>query len=67
MTDNMSVDDSNDLKITATPDTVVDYTQSVKLSLTATESFPSKGFTFEWKCSKYNDRFATEHLKLVCL
>ncbi|XP_044057560.1 polycystic kidney disease protein 1-like 2 isoform X2 [Siniperca chuatsi] len=47
---NMSIDDSNDLKIIATPDTLVDYTQSVTLSVTGTESLPSKGLTFEWKC-----------------
>ncbi|XP_070762062.1 polycystin-1-like protein 2 [Enoplosus armatus] len=49
-TANMSVDDSNDLKIIATPDALVDYTQSVTLSATGTESLPSKGLAFEWKC-----------------
>ncbi|KAK5935294.1 hypothetical protein CgunFtcFv8_020669 [Champsocephalus gunnari] len=41
---------TNDLKITAAPDTVVDYSQSVTLSATGTESLSSKGLTFEWKC-----------------
>ncbi|XP_036950669.1 polycystic kidney disease protein 1-like 2 isoform X1 [Acanthopagrus latus] len=43
-------DDSHDLKMIATPDTLVDYTQSVTLSTTWTESLPSKGLTFDWKC-----------------
>ncbi|KAM7014972.1 polycystin-1-like protein 2 [Tautogolabrus adspersus] len=47
---NKSVEDSNELKIIQTPDSVVDYTQSVTLSVTGTESLPSKGLTFEWKC-----------------
>ncbi len=48
----MSVDDSVDLKIVAAPDTLVDYTHSVTLSATGTESLHSKELTFEWKCSK---------------
>lgn len=64
-TGNMSVYDSSGFKIIATPDTVVDYTQSVTLSVTGTESLPSKGLTFEWKCSKYNYEFTTENFKLV--
>lgn len=51
----MSVDDSTDLKIIATPDTLVDNTRSVTLSVTGTELLPSKGLIFEWKCSKYNN------------
>lgn len=54
-TGNMSVDDSTDLKIIATPDTLVDNTRSVTLSVTGTELLPSKGLIFEWKCSKYNN------------
>ncbi|XP_068452137.1 polycystin-1-like protein 2 [Clinocottus analis] len=46
-TGSVSVDN---LKITATPDTLVDSTQSVTLSVTGTESLASKGLTFEWKC-----------------
>ena len=46
----MSIDD---LKITAAPDAVVDNTESVTLSVTGTESLPSKGLIFEWKCGKY--------------
>ncbi|XP_051235467.1 polycystic kidney disease protein 1-like 2 isoform X2 [Dicentrarchus labrax] len=48
-TDNMNVEDSNDLKIIATPDTVVEYNQSLTLSVTGTD-LPSKGLTFEWNC-----------------
>lgn len=61
----MSVDDSDDLKIIATPDTLVDYTQSVTLSISGTESLPSKGLTFEWKCGKHNNYFTAEHFKCV--
>ncbi|KAM9366988.1 polycystin-1-like protein 2 [Symphorus nematophorus] len=46
-TGNMSGDN---LKITATPDTLVDYNQTVTLSLNGTESLPRKGLTFEWIC-----------------
>ncbi|XP_032371632.1 polycystic kidney disease protein 1-like 2 [Etheostoma spectabile] len=46
-TGSVSIDD---LKITATPDTLVDYTQSVTLSVTGTESLSSRGLTFEWRC-----------------
>ncbi|KAI3377913.1 hypothetical protein L3Q82_009040 [Scortum barcoo] len=49
-TGNMSVDNSTDLRIIATPDTLVDYTQSVTLSVNGTESLSSKGLTFEWTC-----------------
>ncbi|XP_076592785.1 polycystin-1-like protein 2 [Chaetodon auriga] len=48
-TGNMSVDDS-DLKITASPDALVDASQSVTLRLSGAESLPSKGLAFEWKC-----------------
>ncbi|XP_042342348.1 polycystic kidney disease protein 1-like 2 [Plectropomus leopardus] len=47
MTGSVSIDD---LKITATPDTLADYSQSVKLSVKGTESLPEKGLTFEWRC-----------------
>ncbi len=53
-TGNISTDDAVKLKIITAPDTLVDYTQSVTLSAAGTESLPSKGLTFEWKCSKYN-------------
>ncbi|XP_040894682.1 polycystic kidney disease protein 1-like 2 [Toxotes jaculatrix] len=46
----MSVDSSVDLKIMTAPDTLVDYAHSVTLSVNGTESLPSKGLTFEWKC-----------------
>ncbi|KAM7424150.1 hypothetical protein PAMA_000478 [Pampus argenteus] len=58
-TDDMSVDD---LKINATPDSLVDYTQSVTLTLTRNESLPSKGLAFEWKCSKYNYNYKKQLL-----
>lgn len=61
----MSVDDSADLKIIATPDTLVDNTRSVTLSVTGHELLPSKGLIFEWKCSKYNNEFTTEHVECV--
>lgn len=51
----MSVDDSYDFKIIATPDTLVDSTQSVTLKVNGSESLTSKGFIFEWTCSKYNN------------
>lgn len=50
----MSDSDSGDLKIIATPDTLVDYTQRVTLTVTGTESLPSKELAYEWECSKYN-------------
>nr|XP_020466514.1 polycystic kidney disease protein 1-like 2 [Monopterus albus] len=50
MTDHISVDNSTGLKIIATPDTLVDYNQSVTLKVNGTESLPSKGLAFEWTC-----------------
>ncbi|KAF3686447.1 Polycystic kidney disease protein 1-like 2 PC1-like 2 protein Polycystin-1L2 Precursor [Channa argus] len=41
---------STDLEIIATPDTWVEYNQTVTLRATGAESLPSKGLTFEWKC-----------------
>lgn len=41
-----------DLKIVKTPKILVDYTQNVTLNVSGTESLPSEGLTFEWKCSK---------------
>ncbi|XP_029281679.1 polycystic kidney disease protein 1-like 2 [Cottoperca gobio] len=46
-TGSVSIDD---FKITAIPDTLVDYTQMVTLNVTGTESLPSQGLTFEWTC-----------------
>ncbi|KAM8893485.1 polycystin-1-like protein 2 [Spinachia spinachia] len=40
----------NSLKITATPETLVDFTQSVSLSVSETESMALKGLVLEWKC-----------------
>ncbi|XP_039867914.1 polycystic kidney disease protein 1-like 2 [Simochromis diagramma] len=48
--DNVSDSDSADLKIIATPDTLVDYTQRVTLTVTGTESLPSKELAYEWEC-----------------
>ncbi|XP_034536196.1 polycystic kidney disease protein 1-like 2 [Notolabrus celidotus] len=47
---NESAEESVDLKIVKTPDSLVDYNQSVTLSVSGTESLPSKGLTFKWKC-----------------
>ncbi|XP_069030569.1 polycystin-1-like protein 2 [Embiotoca jacksoni] len=49
-TGNTRVDNSTDVKIIATPGTLVDYTQSVTLTVTGTESLPSKRLAYEWKC-----------------
>ncbi|XP_023129023.3 polycystic kidney disease protein 1-like 2 isoform X1 [Amphiprion ocellaris] len=46
----MSDNDSGNLKIISTPDTLVDYSQSVTLTVNETESLPTKGLAFEWKC-----------------
>lgn len=51
----MSVDDSIKVKIIATPNTLVDYSQSVTLSMTQTELLPSRGLMFEWECRKYHN------------
>ncbi|XP_041634961.1 polycystic kidney disease protein 1-like 2 [Cheilinus undulatus] len=48
---NQSVEEPVDLKIIVTPDSVVDYSHNVTLSVTGAESLPSKGLTFEWQCS----------------
>ncbi|KAK2854028.1 hypothetical protein Q5P01_006689 [Channa striata] len=48
-TGNMSVN-STDLKIIATPGTLVEYNQTITLRATGTNSLPSKGLTLEWKC-----------------
>ena len=63
----MSDDDSYDLKINATPETLVDYNQSVTLTVNGSDSLPSEGLTFKWECSKYNNCLTTEHFKLVSL
>ncbi|XP_053175168.1 polycystic kidney disease protein 1-like 2 [Scomber japonicus] len=51
-TDDMSDDDSYDLKINATPETLVDYNQSVTLTVNGSDSLPSEGLTFKWQCKK---------------
>ncbi|XP_017296853.3 polycystic kidney disease protein 1-like 2 [Kryptolebias marmoratus] len=49
--DNMTADSSTDLKIIASPDTLVDRTQSVTLTVPGADSLHSKkGLDFEWKC-----------------
>ncbi|XP_076743594.1 polycystin-1-like protein 2 [Maylandia zebra] len=55
--DNVSDSDSADLKIIATPDTLVDYTQRVTLTVTGTESLPSKELAYEWECNKKEPGF----------
>jgi len=63
----MGVSDATDLKITASPENVVDHTQNVTLKLTGVESFPSNGNAFEWKCSKSNnDLLTTVSFVLIC-
>lgn len=60
-TDDMSVDNSTDLKVIATPNALADYTHNVTLNVTGTESLPSKGLSFEWKCSKYSTSLTSSH------
>ncbi|CAJ1049631.1 polycystic kidney disease protein 1-like 2 [Xyrichtys novacula] len=69
---NESTEESVDLKITATPDTVVDYTQSVTLNISGAESLPSEGLTFKWKCRgnckcKNRTRGETHVIESSCL
>lgn len=46
---------SSDLKIHASPDSLVDWTQRVTLTGLGVDSLHSKqGLDFEWKCSKLN-------------
>lgn len=53
--DNMTADGATDLKIIASPDTVVDQTQSVTLTGAGAGSVHGKtALDFEWKCSKLN-------------
>ncbi|XP_019954244.2 polycystin-1-like protein 2 isoform X2 [Paralichthys olivaceus] len=49
-TDDTSVDDSPDLEITAAPDTLTNYAHSVTLTVNGTESIPSEGLAFAWRC-----------------
>ncbi|XP_029000907.1 polycystic kidney disease protein 1-like 2 isoform X2 [Betta splendens] len=46
----MSVSNSTALRIAASPDPVVDYSQTVRLTAAGAESLPTEGLTFEWKC-----------------
>ncbi|KAM9860546.1 polycystin-1-like protein 2 [Aulostomus maculatus] len=41
---------SYDLKISATPDPLADYTQNVTMRINGSESLPSKGLFFKWSC-----------------
>ncbi|XP_075878911.1 polycystin-1-like protein 2 [Nelusetta ayraudi] len=45
-----SVEDSVHLKVMATPEMLFDNSQSVTLTVHGTESLPSKGLIYEWKC-----------------
>lgn len=56
----MSVDDSIKVKIITTPDTLVDNSQSVTMSVTQTELLPSRGLVFEWKCRKYSNELTSD-------
>lgn len=49
----MSVSNSTGLRISASPDSVVEYNQTVRLTGTGDDSFLAEGLTFEWKCSKF--------------
>lgn len=63
----MSDHDSADLKIIATPDTLVDYTQRVTLTVTGAEALPSKELAFEWKCSEYvSNSLTTPNFLVFC-
>ncbi|XP_077374484.1 polycystin-1-like protein 2 [Festucalex cinctus] len=46
----MRNDESYDLKVISTPESVVDFTQNVTLSINGSVSLPSKGLEFKWKC-----------------
>lgn len=59
-TGNISVDESIKVKISATPDTLVDNSQSVTLSVTQTELLPSSGLKFEWDCRKYSNELTSD-------
>ncbi|XP_053283068.1 polycystic kidney disease protein 1-like 2 [Pleuronectes platessa] len=50
MTDDTSGADSPNLKITAAPASVINYANIVTLTVNGTESLPSKGLTFAWRC-----------------
>lgn len=45
---------SYDFKVISTPESVVDYTQNVTLSINGSVPLPSKGLEFKWKCSKFH-------------
>ncbi|KAM9408292.1 LOW QUALITY PROTEIN: polycystin-1-like protein 2 [Pholidichthys leucotaenia] len=46
-------DDSTEIKIIATPDALVDYTQSVTLAVVGAESLSDKEFEFQWTCNPF--------------
>ncbi|XP_054627000.1 polycystic kidney disease protein 1-like 2 [Dunckerocampus dactyliophorus] len=48
---NMSVDDSYNFKVNATPAFVVDYTNNVTLTVHGNASLPIKGLQYMWKCT----------------
>lgn len=50
----MGTDDSIDLKIIASPDTVADHAKNVVLTVTGTKTLPSKALAYEWECSKFS-------------
>lgn len=51
-TGNMSI---KDVKIVATPDTLIDNSQSVTLHVAGSDLSLDNGLNFEWKCRKYNN------------
>ncbi|XP_028258061.1 polycystic kidney disease protein 1-like 2 [Parambassis ranga] len=51
-TDDMTVEESMDLKIKATPESLDDYSQNITLTVTGMESLPRQSLLFEWTCKK---------------
>ncbi|XP_057707318.1 polycystic kidney disease protein 1-like 2 isoform X1 [Corythoichthys intestinalis] len=48
---NVTAVESYDLKVISAPDSVVDYTHNVTLSINGSVPLPTKGLRFVWKCS----------------
>lgn len=44
-----------DVKIIATPDTLIDNSQSVTLHVTGADLSSGNGLTFQWLCRKYSN------------
>ncbi|XP_061526662.1 polycystin-1-like protein 2 isoform X2 [Phycodurus eques] len=48
--ENMATGESYDLKVISTPESVVDSTHNVTLSINGSVSLPSKGLKYKWNC-----------------